>query len=252
MKKISIITPNYNGELFIEQTSKFVISQTHIDWEWLVIDDCSTDGSLLILEKLATFDQRIKIIKSQMNQGAAVARNTGLTNSTGDHVAFLDCDDVWRENKLEVQLAYAISQNADFTYHHYRIINEVGQVLKIQEVPKYIEQEELLLFNPFATSSIMIKRSVISENEVRFKTYLRRRQDYLFWYDAIGASNKAMGIFEPLSDYRIFSKDSLSANKSKMAKIQWMILRKEFRLSVLSSIYNFLRYAIHGIKKYFL
>jgi teichuronic acid biosynthesis glycosyltransferase TuaG len=252
MKKVSIITPNYNGEQFIEQASRFIIGQTHTNWEWIIVDDHSTDSSLIILDKLANSDQRIKVVRSEKNQGAAVARNTGIDNASGDYLAFLDCDDVWRDNKLEVQLNYIESQNAEFTYHHYRIINETGKVLKTQKIQKYIEQEELLLFNPFATSSIMIKTSVIKDNNIRFKTYLRRRQDYLFWYDAIGVSNKAMGIFEPLSDYRIFSKDSLSANKTKMAKIQWMILRKEFKLGLLSSVYNFIRYAIHGIKKYFL
>lgn len=251
MEKVSIITPIYNGEKFIEETSKSVLGQTHQNWEWLIIDDCSTDNTHEILRKLAAQDDRVKVIYQKENGGAAIARNTGLEASTGDFVTFLDCDDAWRHDKLEIQLKYADSQNAEFTFHHYRIIDESGKVLKIQKVKKYVEQKELLRYNPFATSSIMIKNSVIKEKGLKFRVYLRRRQDYLFWYDAVGACNKAMGVSDILSDYRIFSKESLSANKKKMALIQWQLLRDEFHLNIISRIYNFIRYAIHGIKKYF-
>lgn len=251
MEKVSIITPVYNGEKFIEETSKSVLGQTHKNWEWLIVDDCSTDKSREILSDLANSDDRIRLIFQKENGGAAVARNAGLDAATGDFVTFLDCDDAWRNDKLEVQLEYAHTQNAEFTYHHYRIIDESGKVLKTQNVKKYIEQKELLRFNPFATSSIMIKRSVLKEKGIRFRDYLRRRQDYLFWYDAVGACNKAMGVSDVLSDYRIFSKESLSANKKKMALIQWRLLREEFELNIFKRAYYFIRYAIHGIKKYF-
>lgn len=251
MEKVSIITPCYNGEKFIEETSKSVIGQTHKNWEWIIIDDCSTDNSREVLDNLARKESRIKIILQKSNGGAAIARNTGLEAATGDYITFLDSDDAWSHNKLEIQLVYADSQNAEFIYHHYRIIDESGKVLKIQHVKKYIEQKDLLRYNPFATSSIMIKANVIRDKNLHFRPYLRRRQDYLFWYDAVGACNKAMGVSDILSNYRIFSKESLSANKKKMAFIQWKLLKEEFKLNIFSRVYNFIRYAIHGLKKYF-
>lgn len=252
MKKVSIITPCYNSEFYLRETYNTVSAQTHTSWEWIVVDDCSTDASWKILTELSKSDSRVKIFKNTQNGGAAVTRNNCLDNASGDYIAFLDSDDLWSKEKLEKQLSFAEKNQIDYTYHNYNTVDSDGNVLKEQSIAPSVHQYDLYKFNPFATSSIMINRSTIESNNIRFRNHLRRRQDYFFWFDAIGVSNKARGLEENLSSYRIFGGDSLSANKKKMALIQWQLYRTEFKLNIVQSVYYFIHYAVHGLKKYFI
>ena len=98
MKKnlVSIITPMYNSEKFIEATIKSVLNQTYQEWEMLIIDDCSTDNSPNIVKSYMQQDSRIKCIKTETNKGVSNARNLALSKATGQFIAFLDSDDQWK------------------------------------------------------------------------------------------------------------------------------------------------------------
>ena len=101
---VSIITPSYNSEKFISETIESVINQTYPNWEMIIIDDQSTDKSCDIVEKYSADDPRIRLIKSEVNQGPALSRNTGIKESRGRYIAFLDSDDIWAKKKLELQI----------------------------------------------------------------------------------------------------------------------------------------------------
>ena len=252
MQKVSIITPCYNCQDFLEETYQTVISQTYPHWEWLLVDDCSTDETHQKLLELAKKDERIKVFKNENNSGAAVTRNVGLDNATGDYVAFLDSDDLWHAQKLEKQMKHVQEANIDFSYHDYATVDASGVRLKELNLAPSYTAKDLLKFNPFATSSILVNRKVIAENNIRFKEHLRRRQDYFFWYDCIAASRVIAGLAENLSGYRLGNSGSLSSNKLKMAKIQWGLYRNEFGLGLVKSAWYTFHYAVHGLKKYFL
>lgn len=214
------------------------------------MDDCSHDETFKILNELAQGDKRIKVFQTPENSGAAIARNKGLTESTGDYIAFLDCDDLWAASKLAKQAEFMQTSALHFSYHNYLIINRKGERIKEMNIENCYVAQELLRFNPFATSSIMISRKIA--DSVRFREHMRRRQDYLFWFEALTLANHGKGLSEQLSSYRLSGDDSLSANKRLMAKIQWQLLKDEFGLSPIARIYYFVQYAIHGVKKYFL
>jgi len=109
---VSVIIPCYNGEEFIREAIESVISQTYQKWELIVIDDGSTDNSKEIVDKYRT-GQRIKCIQHDTNKGIAKASNTGIKLARGDYLAFLDQDDVWLPNKLEVQVNCLKNQQED-------------------------------------------------------------------------------------------------------------------------------------------
>lgn len=127
---VSIITPVYNCEKFIETTIKCVQNQTYSNWELLLVDDCSPDNSAEIIKKQAQTDNRVKYFKLQENGGAAVARNFALKNSNGRFVAYLDADDYWYETKLEKQVAFMKNNNYAFSCTDYEKIDEQGKTLK--------------------------------------------------------------------------------------------------------------------------
>lgn len=107
---VSVVIPIFNGEKWIEKTLQSVLAQTYTNWECLVVNDGSTDGSAQLIQ--ATIrrypDRRIKIIQIP-NSGVSVARNTGLERASGEYVALLDCDDLWTEDKIEKQIGLMAS-----------------------------------------------------------------------------------------------------------------------------------------------
>lgn len=250
MPKVSIITPCYNSAKVLDKTFQAVTSQTFRDWEWLVVDDCSDDNTHAILQSWMKKDARIKVFQNEKNSGASPSRNLGIDNASGEYLAFLDSDDIWNQDKLEKQLGFMEKSNCSFSYHDYSMIDLSDTHLKCVTSPKAITKSTLEKFNPVFTSSVMIKRSAIGG--IRFKQELRRRQDYIFWFQVIQATKSARNVGENLGAYRVGNQTSLSHNKFRVIPIQWSIYRKEFRLGYLSSILSLMAYAFHGIRKYFL
>ena len=101
---VSIITPCYNAAPFISQAIESVLAQSFGDWEMIIVDDCSTDNTDIVVGKIK--DPRIRYIKNEKNSGAAVSRNRALREANGRWVAFLDSDDLWKPEKLEKQIRF--------------------------------------------------------------------------------------------------------------------------------------------------
>ena len=101
---VSVIMPSYNTASYIEETVRSVLNQTYTNWELIIVDDCSTDNTDEILDKIS--DDRIRIYKNKKNAGAAVSRNRALREAKGRWIAFLDSDDFWFPDKLEKQLQF--------------------------------------------------------------------------------------------------------------------------------------------------
>lgn len=127
---VSIVMPCYNGENFIKETIDSVLKQTYTNWELLVIDDGSKDDSPSIVNKYASDDSRIKLIKQQ-NAGSAVARNNGIRHSKGQFLALLDSDDIWLPGFLESQIRFIRQKGAVCVCSSYsRIDEQSNDILK--------------------------------------------------------------------------------------------------------------------------
>ena len=123
---ISIIIPVYNAEKYIEDTIKSIERQTYPYYEAIFIDDGSKDNSIKIVEKHKINNERIKIIKLKRNKGVSFARNLGIKNAKGRYLCFLDSDDIWKENKLELQLKFMRENDCAFAYTAYKYMNNEG------------------------------------------------------------------------------------------------------------------------------
>ena len=102
---VSIIMPSYNTAKYIEESIKSVLAQTYMNWELLIVDDCSTDNTDEIVQPFLS-DKRVKYLKNEKNSGAAISRNRALREAKGKWIAFLDSDDLWMPEKLEKQIAF--------------------------------------------------------------------------------------------------------------------------------------------------
>ena len=109
--KVSVLMPVFNSEKFIYQAIQSILDQTFQDFELIITDDGSTDNSLSIIE---TFnDKRIKLIKNTSNLGLTASRNDAINISNGEYIAFLDSDDISRQDRLEKQIAF-LENNKEF------------------------------------------------------------------------------------------------------------------------------------------
>lgn len=125
----SVIIPVYNVEDYLEQCIQSVLSQNFYDWEAILIDDGSTDGSGLLCDKFADRDQRVQVIH-QENQGLASTRNTGLRRASGKWILFLDSDDFWKGGFLQnLYEKMRMAPNYEVYIGHYSLANSMGEII---------------------------------------------------------------------------------------------------------------------------
>lgn len=243
---VSIITPMYNSEKFIETTIRSVISQTYKEWELLIVDDCSTDNSAKIVEKYTDKDTRIRYIKAETNQGVSHARNIAINNAKGQYIAFLDSDDAWCEKKLETQVKFMKENNSIITFTSYELMDEDGNKLdKRVTVPSSVDYHTLLKGNVLGCLTVVIDRSKL-DFDIRMSG--ERHEDYILWLSILKKGYVAQGIDEVLAIYRK-SGNSLSGNKLKSAIWTWNIYRDIEKIPLHKAIYYFISYGMQGIKK---
>ncbi len=129
-EKVSIITPSFNSEKYIMKTIKSVQNQSYKNWEMIIVDDYSNDSTCEIVKKIAKSDQRIKLIKQNKNAGAGAARNRALNEANGRFIAYLDSDDIWKEDKLKMQVNYMKKKNCGFSCVSYEVRYAIFAVWK--------------------------------------------------------------------------------------------------------------------------
>ena len=128
---VSIIMPAYKCGRFIAESIRSVQSQTYQNWELIIVDDCSEDGTIGIVQDIQKGDHRIHVFSNAQNSGAAVSRNVALRDAKGRWIAFLDSDDLWEPTKLEKQIKFMEENGYAFSCHEYKEIDEKGHELGV-------------------------------------------------------------------------------------------------------------------------
>ena len=195
---VSIITPSYNSETYIDETILSVLAQTYQDWEMLIVDDSSTDKSLEILKSYALQDTRIKLLINEENLGAAESRNKAVEASLGDYIAFLDSDDIWLPLKLEKQIGLMENENVLMSYSSYDTMDEKSKVVSTFIV------DEKVTYNDLLKTSIIGTLTTIYNAKELGKIYFKDvgHEDYIMKLQILKKIKFAQGIQEPLARYR--------------------------------------------------
>lgn len=244
-KKISIVVPVYCAKRFLRETVASVQAQTYQDWELLLVDDCSADGSYELSLELAQKDARIKPIQQTQNMGAAKARNRGLEEAQGRYLCFLDADDIWERSKLEKELAFLREKKAGFVFTGYEFADEEAKGTgKIVHVPETITYREALKNTTIFTSTVMIDRTVIADEAIRMPQIAS--EDTATWWQILKQYEKGYGLDENLVRYRR-SANTLSSNKMVAVKRIWKLYRQQERLSVIYSAYCMCFWALRAV-----
>ena len=190
MCKISIVMPVYNKEKYIARGIHSILVQTFKDWELIIIDDGSTDGSLNQCKKFR--DSRIQVFHT-LNRGVSEARNLGIRKATGEYITFIDSDDFVAENYLEKiyrpdeEMVIGGVAKVDING---KVIERIRPYLDgnvyIEDMAKTFYKEQLATGIYGFVSSKLIKKSVIEKNKIRFDSKINLAEDYDFFLKIYG------------------------------------------------------------------
>jgi teichuronic acid biosynthesis glycosyltransferase TuaG len=245
---VSVITPLFNSEPYIQSTIESVLNQTYTNWEMIIVDDCSEDKSAEIVLRFAAADQRIKYHKLEKNYGAPyAARNFATSQAKGTFIAFLDSDDLWHKEKLEKQISFMQTDQLEISFTAYSKIylSDPAKKSKIITVPAVVNFKSLLKTNHIGCLTAIYDVRKVGK---LFQPGPQYHEDYIMWLKTLRKGFKAYGLNEVLAEYRVH-RNSISNNKIKMARVTWNIYRKTMELNALQSAWYFLNYSFNGIKK---
>ena len=246
--KVSVITPCFNSAKYIAATIQSVQSQSMKDWQMIVVDDCSTDNTLEIVQSFADKDPRIIVIRSQENKGAGAARTAALEYATGRYIAYLDADDIWKPDKLEKQTRFMEEHQYAFSCTSYEVIDDNGNRLnKTVTMLPVVDYIGFLTNNLLQTVGIMVDTTIVPRELLRMPD-IRRRQDAATWLNILKNGYSCYGMTEVLAEYRR-ANNSLSSNKFSAVKGTWKLYREIEGLSLPFSCYCFCRYAVLAVWK---
>ncbi|MEC3883967.1 glycosyltransferase family 2 protein [Halobacillus sp. HZG1] len=246
--KVSVITPSYNSANYILEAIESVQSQTYKNWEMIIVDDCSSDDSVNLIEGKQSEDERIKFIKLTENGGPAFARNQAILAATGKYLAFLDSDDCWLSQKLEKQISFMHKNDYSFSYTAYRIMQEEGELTEtIFHMPRQITYKDLLKNTAIGTLTVVLDQEKLGK--VQMPLYRDCSEDYGLWMSILSRGVTAFGLNEELALYRKCN-ESLSSNKWKSARKTWNTYRKVGRSNLPSTMWYFLNYSFRAMRKH--
>jgi glycosyltransferase involved in cell wall biosynthesis len=214
--EITVVMSVYNAELYLDDSITSILEQTYRNFEFIIINDGSTDDSLNIIKKYKHLDERIVLI-SRENQGLIVSLNDGLKLAKGKYVARMDADDVSFKNRFKEQIEFMDKDNIDICGSSVKLFNDKGDI-KIWRYP-VLDQDikfTLLFTCSFAHPSVMIRKKVFKN--LKYKNY-KNSEDYKLWTDAALSAFKMGGIDKVLLKYRCH-KEQVSYKNSIMQKEQ--------------------------------
>ncbi len=217
---VTIVTPSYNTGKWIGETIESVLRQTYTNWEMIIVDDCSTDNTDIVIKKYK--DKRIRYLKNETNSGAAASRNRAIREAKGEYIAFLDSDDIWTEEKLEKQLKFMKDYGYAFTCSYSDYIDEQSNPLFIiDKCPTYINSFGLYTYNWISCLTAMYYVPVVGLVQIED---IPKRNDYAIWLQVI-KKTPCYGIQEVLGSYRIRKESVSHVSKWKLIESHYNMFR---------------------------
>lgn len=241
---VSIIMPSYNTGKFIKKTINSVLSQTYTNWELIIVDDCSTDDTDYIVNSFK--DQRIRYLKNTVNSGAAISRNKAIKEAKGKWIAFLDSDDLWEKEKLEIQIKFMKDNNYHFSYTNYVEIDENDELLGRKVTgPQKITKTGMFNYCWPGCLTVIYDTEKIGLIQIED---IKKNNDYAMWLKICKKTNCYL-LDENLAKYRK-RKGSIS-NHSYTSLIKWhyKLYKESEHQNTICSLFNTCRNMIFGIYK---
>ncbi len=243
---VSVIMPYYKKRDFIQESIESILEQTFRDFEILIIYDDENTNDYSFVKDFEKKDKRIKVIKNQKRIGAGLSRNVGIEKANNEFIAFLDCDDTWKKDKLEFQLNFMKEKNIDISFTAYDIVDRNRNIINIREAKNYLEFKDLIRSCDIGLSTVVIKKSLL-DNEYRFPSIVTK-EDYVLWLELAKKDVKFYGINRPLTQWKKLN-NSLSSNFFQKVKDGFIVYNKYMKYDLFTSTYCLLRLSLNYLLK---
>lgn len=226
---LTVFSSNYNNEKYISETIESIINQTYSNFEYIIIDDGSTDSSWEIIQNYAKKDKRLKILRNEKNLGIVKTRNKGFKNRSqkSKYYAINDSDDVSSLNRIKIQISFLEkNQNCGLVGSNALLIDENSNIIGYRRYPLNDNdiRKKITNFNPFTQSSVMI-RTVVMDQVGYYDENWNVCQDYDYWL-RIGLNWKLANIDQPLIKYRISKTQAKFTNLKETIRNTYLIQKK--------------------------
>lgn len=248
MLKVSVIIPYFRKKNYIKKTLLSILKQTFKKFEVLIIYDDSEKSDLTFIKTLLKLDKRIKLIINKKNLGAGLSRNIGILKAKGKYISFIDADDIWKKNKLRLQIKFMENNNYQISHTSYVIANMENKVLEFRKAKNFIKLKDLLYSCDIGLSTVMVKKTVFS-NKFKFPK-LQTKEDFVLWLKILKKNIKIIGINKNLASWHL-TENSLSSSTIQKIKDAFLVYFQHMNFNPIKSIYYTLVLSINFIKKKF-
>jgi teichuronic acid biosynthesis glycosyltransferase TuaG len=237
--------PYYNKKNYFLKSINSVLKQTYTNLEILIIYDDQDRDDLKYIESCVKNDLRVKIIFNDNNKGVAYSRNKAISIACGEYIAFLDCDDYWEANKIEVQLNFMLTHDYDFSHTTYQVINYNGKIVSTIRARETLKYKKLLKSCDIGLSSVILKRELLSD--MKFPE-LKTKEDFVLWLGLAKKSVDLVGFDKPLMFWRK-TPNSLSSSIFQKLKDAFKVYHLYEKKNFFYSIFCVIRLSTYALFK---
>ena len=242
---VSVIIPYYKKKKYFEKTISSILNQSYKNFEIILIYDDSNLGELDFLKKIEKKTNKIKLIINKKNLGPGLSRNKGILLSKGTYIAFCDADDIWKKNKLNLQIEFMKKHHLNFSHTSYFVIDREGKKIGKFKTKSKMEYRDLLKSCDIGLSTVIVKKNLLRKN---LFCNLQTKEDFYLWLQIIKKEKKIFSVNKYLSYWR-YLENSLSSSISQKLLDAFRLYYNYEKKNFFTSVYYVLRLSYYAFIK---
>ncbi len=246
MDLISVIIPYYKKKEYIANTLNSVLNQSYENLEIILIYDDQEKEDLEYIEELINLDKRISLIVNDVSLGAGLSRNSGIKISKGEYISFIDADDIWKKEKLELQIKFMKEKKYLISHTNYEIIDKENNILDHRIARDFNTLNDLLRSCDIGLSSVIVKKEVLI-GECLFAN-LKTKEDFILWLRILKKNIKIGGLQKNLMCWRKLD-NSLSSSVIQKMKDGYYVYNKFMKFNLFKSLYFLFLLSLNSLFK---
>jgi teichuronic acid biosynthesis glycosyltransferase TuaG len=242
---VSVIVPYYKKKNFIKKTINSIKFQSYKNLEIIIIYDDEDRNDIKFIKQIQSSDNRIKLILNKKTLGAGLSRNIGIQKAKGKYIAFLDADDLWKKNKIQLQLKHMIKNNFEVCHTTYEILYK-NEKKKIMQAKIFKDYKDLLFSCDIGLSTVMLKKKLITNN-CKFPD-LKTKEDFVLWLLILKKNITIGSLDRNLTTWRKLD-NSLSSSVFQKLRDGFKLYKDYMKYSYIRSLIYLFILSLNSLKK---
>ena len=234
MELVSIIIPYFKKKDFIKDTLVSILNQTYQNFEIIIIYDDENKSDYNYLKELINKDERVQILVNDQKLGAGLSRNKGINQSRGSFIAFIDADDIWKKDKLEIQISFMKKNQSIFSHTSYDIINKEDDIIGFRKARTFQKTDDIIKSCDIGLSTVIFKKK-IKDLDLKFVD-LKTKEDFVLWLKILDKNIRLDSIDKPLTSWRKLE-GSLSSSTIQKLFDAFFVYNKFMKFNLIKSFY---------------